>query len=119
MANKVPIFPENIAFERLNLSRHYLTVDCDFTCYLVLNPSGSIPSEGTDICALHVGAWQIDAWTLLTKKDFPNQAGFSACLVWDKTLVSDVSRRPLVVESDIETGKDEPSEIEKPVILTG
>lgn len=120
MATKVPISVENIAFERLNLSRHYLTIDCDFTCFLVLNPSGQIPSEGTDICALHVGAWQIDAWTLLTKKDFPNQAGFSACLVWDKTLVIEGSTSaPQVVESDIDTANSVSTLKGQPVNITG
>lgn len=120
MATKVPISVENIAFERLNLSRHYLTVDCDFTCFLVLNPSGQIPSEGTDICALHVGAWQIDAWTLLTKKDFPNQAGFSACLVWDKSLVVEGSTGvPHVVESDIDTANSVSTLKGQPVNITG
>lgn len=120
MATKVPIPVENVAFERLNLSRHYLTIDCDFTCFLVLNPSGSIPSEGTDICALHVGAWQIDAWTLLTKKDFPNQAGFSACLVWDKTLVVEGSTSaPHVVESDIDTANSVSTLKGQPVNIVG
>lgn len=119
MAVKVPISVENIAFERLNLSRHYLTVDCDFTCYIVLNPSGNIPSEGTDICALHTGAWQIDAWTFLTKKEFPNQAGFSACLVWDKTLVSGTAHAPQCVESDIDTANSVSSLKGQPVNIVG
>ena len=119
MGKKVPVPVENIAFERLDLSRHYLVVDCDFTCFLVLNPSGEVPVEGTDICALHTGAWQIDAWKLLTKKDFPNQAGFVACLVWDKTLISDSVRAPACVESDIDTANSVSSLKGQPVNITG
>lgn len=119
MANKVPISTENIAFERLDLSRHYLTVDCDFTCFLVLNPSGKVPVEGTDICALHTGAWQIDTWTLLTKKDFPNQAGFVACVVWDKTLISETVHAPQCVESDIDISNSVSTLKGQPVNITG
>lgn len=119
MATKVPISVENIAFERLNLSRHYLTIDCDFTCFLVLNPSGQIPSEGTDIAVFHVGAWQVNAWNFLTKKDFPNQAGFSACLVWDKTLVTDNARAPSAVESDIDTANSVSNLRGQPVNIVG
>ena len=119
MANKVPISTENLAYERLDLTRHYLTIDCDFTVYLVLNSSGAVPAEGTDICVLHTGSWQIDAWSLLTKKDFPNQAGFTAHLVWDKTLVKDGYNAPQAMESDIDTANSVSSLKGQPVNITG
>lgn len=116
---EVPIRKENIDFIKLDLSRHYNVVDCDFSCYLVLNPSGDIPYKGTDIALLRVGSWQLDTWSFLTKKDFPNNAGFSACLVWDKTQVNDAQSAPTVKESDVDIANSVSNLKGQPVNITG
>lgn len=55
----------------------------------------------------------------MTKKDFPNQAGFTAHLVWDKTLVKDGYNAPQAMESDIDTANSVSSLKGQPVNITG
>lgn len=115
----LPIKKDDLGFERLDLSRNYLQIDCDFICYIVLNPSGDVPLGGTDVCALHVGSWQIDCWSFLTDKFTKGTAGFSACLCWDKTLESGTAFRPQYAESDIDTANSISSLRGQPVNITG
>ena len=94
---------KNPVVERLDLTRHYITFDCDFACYMVLNPSSADCLEGSDIVGVPIGSWQIDAWRLLTKEDYPNRAGFSAVFVYDAALIGvDDNQRPTTRYSDVD-----------------
>jgi hypothetical protein len=94
---------EKPVVERLDLTRHYITFDCDFACYMVLNPSRADLLEGSDVVQIPIGSWQVDAWRLLVKEDYPNHAGFSAVFVYDETMIDDIIRhRPSVRYSDVD-----------------
>lgn len=94
---------EKPVVERLDLTRHYITFDCDFPCYIVLNPSSADCLEGSDVVQVPVGAWQVDAWKFLVKEDFPNRAGFSAVFVYDeKKIIPPDTGRPETRYSDID-----------------
>lgn len=89
--------------ERLDLTRHYITFDCDFACYMVLNPSSSDKLEGSDVVGIPIGSWQVDAWSFLTKDHYPNRAGFSAVFVYDADKVNPPdTETPSVRYSDVD-----------------
>lgn len=116
---RVPISRDDIDFVRLDLSHHYFTVDCDFQCFIVVNASAEIPYQGTDIKVVFVGSWQFDSWAFLTKKEFPNDAGFNAYLVWDKTQVREGYNAPRFEVSDIDGSNSVSSLKGQPVNITG
>lgn len=94
---------KNPIVERLDLTRHYITFDCDFACYMVLNPSSADRLEGSDVVGIPIGSWQVDAWSFLTKDHYPNRAGFSAVFVYDAEKVCPPdTETPSVRYSDID-----------------
>ena len=89
--------------ERLDLTRHFITFDCDFACYMVLNPSSADSLEGSDVVGIPIGSWQVDAWSFLTKEAYPNRAGFSAVFVYDAEKVNPPdTQTPSVRYSDVD-----------------
>lgn len=92
---------------RLDLTRHFISLDCSFPCYLVVNPTRPDCLEGTDVGLVPTGGFEIDAWTLLSKDYFPNNPGFIAVLVYDKALVNDSEGfgAPVLHYHDVDFGK--------------
>ena len=92
---------------RLDFTRHFISLDCSFPFYLVVNPTRPDCLEGTDVGLVPTGGFEIDAWTLLSKDYFPNNPGFIAVLVYDKALVNDSEgfNAPVLHYHDVDFGK--------------
>lgn len=101
--------------ELLTLRQQFVVIDSPVDFQLVANPvlvqdeQGffHFPEnrvKGTDICSRRAGAWQINAWKLLNKEEFPLRPVFTMALVYDETLLEE-GQEVSVSYSDINVGE--------------